>query len=336
MTLKPTWKHESDQIKHLDKQVYKILSSDLIDYLKIQLCSYWEQTGRDGELLFPGPQPVSIERKNFAFLQQTNYVACAKLDGERYFLFCTTVPHTFKKDVKVEDVKLCLLVSRRFDFFIVTQNFKSHDIYRQSTLLDGELLRDEFVIHDVISVAGNVVKENNWYSRWKSGDIFCQQNYVKDDKSSFGIRLKKFYDMNQLSILFKDVEETNTKSDGIVLYPMEDGVGYRTQYTLYKWKPPGKHTIDFKIITNGDSVDLVVFDRGNDRVFATITKDRSLFLGPVNSGAIVEFEYKNDDFFPVKIRNDKPIGNNYKTASKTMLNIKENITQKEMCDYNWK
>jgi hypothetical protein len=332
----PTWKHEDVFIDNVDKQVYKIISRDLIDYLKLKLCIYWEQTGMDGELLFPGPQPVSIERKNFSYLQHTKYVACPKLDGERYFLFCTTAPHTFEKGTTAEDIKICLLVNRRFEFFIVTQQFNAHEVYRQGTLLDGELLRNEFIIHDVISVIGNVVKEKDWFTRWNSGNVFCQENYIYQENSSFGIRLKKFYHMSQLGMLFKDVQDEKIEADGIVLYPMDEGIGYRTQYTLYKWKPPGKHTIDFKIEINGNTVDLVVFDRGDDKVFATITRDVALSLGPVKSGSILEFEYKNNEFSPVKIRNDKPIGNNYKTARKTMTNIRENITQKEMCESVWK
>ena len=39
--------------------------------------------------IFPGPQPISIERKHFKALKNEKYVVCGKTDGVRHALVCT-------------------------------------------------------------------------------------------------------------------------------------------------------------------------------------------------------------------------------------------------------
>ena len=39
---------------------------------------------------FPGPQPISIERKHFPILKGAEYVVCEKTDGEMHMMVATT------------------------------------------------------------------------------------------------------------------------------------------------------------------------------------------------------------------------------------------------------
>lgn len=329
MSQKPSWKHVSESIEGVDKQVYKLTTPAACFYLKKKICSYWKETNE--RYLFPGPQPVSIERKDFETLRKEKYVVCAKTDGERYFLYCTTIPVTFERK-KCIKIKICVLVSRNFDFYIVTQKFINEKIYTKDTLLDGEIIDNKFVIHDSIILSGDNVKETNWENRWTKCNEFLNNFYKQNETNTFEIHLKKFYHLNSIGSLFDEIKELKIKSDGVVFYPMDLPVKYKTQYTLFKWKPPGNHTIDFKIVKSGTIYELFVFHKGHDKKFSEIPESRLFMLGQVKSDIIVEFEVRKKDFFPVKIRTDKTRSNSYLTATKTILNARENIKQTELCD----
>ena len=58
-----------------------------------------------------------------------NYVVCAKLDGHRFLLACTTI--IFSESI----YNVCCLIDRNFDMFLVEQNFVGDWIYEHGTLL---------------------------------------------------------------------------------------------------------------------------------------------------------------------------------------------------------
>ena len=52
---------------------------------------------------FPGPQPISIERKHFPILKGGDYLVCEKTDGERHMMIA----------LMYEGKKKCLFVNYR-------------------------------------------------------------------------------------------------------------------------------------------------------------------------------------------------------------------------------
>lgn len=317
-----TWK---TSITIMDnKHVHKIESKEAVDFLKKKILFYWKEES-EGKQFFPAPQPVSIERKDFEILKKEVYVVCAKLDGERFLFYSTKIPVNFFSK-KSKKISINLLVNRKFEFFIIDQFFKTE---LDETLLDGEILDDQFVIHDSIIINGINLKKENWDIRWKTCDDFIVTNYIFNEKSTFRMCLKKFYYLNHISELFKEIKKENIKSDGIVFYPVNKPIKYKTQNDLFKWKPPGKHTIDFKIRKNGENLDLYVYNRQKDQLFASIPLSRITY--PIKDNMVMEFTVKDNTFYPFKIRNDKKNSNNYYTAKKTMLNVRENITEKQLC-----
>ena len=101
----------------------KILEKDITKQIKNFVLSFWTEKKR-----FPAPQPVSIERKNFKTLKDKNYVVCAKLDGHRFLLACTTI--NFSDSI----YNVCCLIDRNFDIFLIEQNFSNDWIYEHGTL----------------------------------------------------------------------------------------------------------------------------------------------------------------------------------------------------------
>ena len=231
------------------------------------------------------------------------------------------------------------LVDRHFNFFLVLQHFTHKEVFVNETLIDGELCEGVFYVHDGICIGGENISEYDWSVRWKKIDNFLSKIWRSDmTKNQFPIRLKKFYPFEHLSLLIKDKKELPFKSDGLVFYPHKEKVGYRTQFTLFKWKRKKDHTIDFKIRRARKSkryptlmYDLLVWGGTKDIVFAK-TPHGTLNGKTIPRHSIVECYYNVEEklFYPLKIRFDKPKGNSKFTADKTMLNITENITMKEL------
>ena len=75
-----------EQVNHkfIDKPIYKLVNPDTIQLLQKKILQKWKPTKKK---TFPGPQPVSLERKDFKMMKEQQYIACAKLDGERFFMY---------------------------------------------------------------------------------------------------------------------------------------------------------------------------------------------------------------------------------------------------------
>lgn len=313
----PLWKYDKD---------LRITTPELENKLKEEILQYWKPTKK----LFPGPQPVSIEYKDIQILKKKPYVACAKLDGERFFLYSTQVPIDLQKPEE-NLLNISFLINRNFQFFITTLNWPK-DMYKNKILFDGELIEKTFTVHDSIIINGNIINKETWDKRWHTANNFLSQYGGKH--SSLTIKLKKFYTIKQLKNLFKDMNQENIPSDGIIFYPIEEPIGYRHQPSLLKWKPPGKHTMDFKIIIQGNNVKMMAWDSGKDIEFKSIPITQFNNIENLSSGDIIEFttrgKGKQIQFQPIKKRTDKPVGNSLFTIKKTLLNIKQNIQQKDL------
>ena len=102
---------------------------------------------------FPGPQPISIERKHFPVLRGAEYVVCEKTDGERHMMVATMF----------EGKPKCVFVNRAFDMFEVKINLnrKAYD----GTILNGELYDNTLMVYDAILINGAPVGHLNLYER---------------------------------------------------------------------------------------------------------------------------------------------------------------------------
>lgn len=330
---KPSWNYEETTLTGITDPVLKVTEQQCKEYLQKIICSYWEESISD--TLFPAPQPVSIEKKDFIHLKKEKYVVCAKLDGERFLLFCTKVPSSFtsKKHFKIN---YTFLVDRNLNFYIVLQNFSSF-VFAKNTLFDGELMNNRFVIHDTFVINGMNLMKQNWYIRWDNCNRFLQSSgYNYNESCQFDIKLKKFFKLESIANLFEEIRTKNIKSDGLVFYPMEEPVKYKQQNDLFKWKPPGHHTIDFIVSKNEDqNYDLFVYSKGANRHFGTTPEKLMLSLESsenkkIEENSVVECKIENGNFIPVKIRSDKKFCNSYYVAKKTMVNARENITEEDL------
>lgn len=259
-----------------------------LNAMKKFISEVWNSPNQDR---FPGPQPVSIERKHFTQLKNRPYVVCEKTDGVRHMLAC----------FMDGDKKICVLVDRCFNYKHTTL------CVPRNTLLDGELIGDAFVVHDVMMVRGvNVMHET----------LLKRLEYARDLKipktpGNPRVIIKTMYPLNELHKI-----KLGEYTDGLIFTPVNERVRMGTHETMFKWKPREHITIDFKVdsgllyIQNGDCV-------GQYRGYIK-----------EHEGCIVECGFDGGWVY-TKTRRDKDFPNNKRTYDRTLVNIQENINLKE-------
>jgi hypothetical protein len=272
---------------------------------------------------FPGPQPISIERRHFPILKENEYVACEKTDGVRYMCILT----------KYEDKKLCVFVNRKLDIFLVSLHFlrTSYD----GTILDGELVKNKkngkwyYLVYDAVMINGEDVKNLNLNERISKSQTVVD-GIKKLTKDPITIKMKKFHTMNNLKNFCENyLDKLDFNTDGLVFTPIDDPIRIGTHETLFKWKPGDQNTIDFQLIYRERSWGLYIQEKGN-LIFQSEIKHEEAPDWFVERN-IVECKYdsKNFKWIPLTTRTDKTYPNNRRTFYRTMVNISENIEMNE-------
>ena len=268
---------------------------------------------------FPGPQPVSIERRHFPLLKRQPYLVCEKTDGVRH-----------------------LLASTDEGVFLVNRAFVCEKVnirIAKDTLLDGELVKTKsgkeglrpdgkpavsllFMVYDAVRVKGEDLTQSPLNSRLEAARKIIKA-IIKTANASLEIRVKTMTDLKDFRS-FPPLDSFEYETDGLVFTPVNEPIRTGTHETMFKWKPRDRITIDF-CIKNGS--ELFVQDRGIPY------KEADLHLHNVRrdlpDGTIVECGYGNLGWFVEKIRTDKTHANNRRTYFRTIVNIREGIELEE-------
>jgi len=271
------------------------------------LLNFIQESWKSDGTRFPGPQPVSIERRHFSLLKRQPYFVCEKTDGVRHLLASTE-----------EGV---FLVNRAF----VIEPVKIR--VPKDTLLDGELVKTKvgkmlFVIHDAVRVKGETLTSQPLNYRLDAARK-AVKGIIKTAQAPFEIRVKTMYVWGSEQLPALDTYEYET--DGLVLTPINEPIRMGTHETMFKWKPKERITIDFEL-RNG--YELWVQDRGVPYKEADLhTRNQRPDLP---DGTIVECGYGDLGFFVEKVRTDKTHANNRRTYFRTMVNLREDIKVVEL------
>lgn len=308
------------------KNIIKDTVSDpqKLQELKSAVLGFWPNRKTN---YFPGPLPVSIERKNFATLKKYPYVISLKSDGVRFFLMLNN--------------NISYIVDRQFNFYIVSVKF--HDtIYGANNdgcglILDGEMIikNDKlcYNVHDCVCIFSRDHSQEQLPTRYEA--INTAINLCDSSQSDFEIKKKEFYNYSDFNE--KLLSDSDHKIDGIILTPVNKEIGTEKQPTLFKWK--FHHTVDFQIIEENDEYFSYVIYNQRLIKYASVKKSNEVFRKQLlqncpdfKSGSIVEclVNLKDERFDPIILRNDKCHPNSKKTVDNTIKNAKEDITLDEI------
>jgi len=256
---------------------------------------------------FPGPQPVSIERRHFPLLKRQPYLVCEKTDGERRLLASMS-----------EGV---FLVNRAFDIE------KTNVRVAKDTLLDGELVTTKtgkvlFMVYDAVRVKGEDVTQNSLTERLDAARKVIKA-IIKTANASLEIRVKTMADLKDFRS-FPDLGSFEYETDGLVFTPINEPIRMGTHETMFKWKPRERITIDFEL-KNGS--ELFVQDRGVPYRESQLNLKNE--RPDLPDGTIVECGFGDLGWFVEKVRKDKTHANNRRTYFRTIVNLRENIQLSE-------
>ena len=258
---------------------------------------------------FPGPQPISIERKHFTNLKNKKYMSGIKNDGERYAL-CFFI-HDSKN--------ISCLVDRKGEVYLL--NIQATAQAFQGTIVDCELVNNKLYIFDCVIICGRSVCDQNFSERLNHTDTVLSS--IKSIKHDIIIEKKEFVDMNH----FSDLLDTDALSDGYIFVPNDKSITIGTNNLMYKWKPKLKNTIDFALMGSK-----VYLQNGGKLTWVKINIDTSNLQReiPKTEHIIVESEYVGEKKWKVLfVREDKNMPNSQYTYKKTLINLKEDIQEKE-------
>ena len=272
---------------------------------------------------FPGPQPVSIERKHFKVLRSGKYVVCEKTDGTRAALLA----FTFEKK------KITLLINRALKMTQIQLNLPRSA--HAGTLIDGELVGTKLMIYDGVCVSGQDLKGCDLLKRLEVTGQFIK-GIMRLAKDPIVVRLKQFSTLENLAAFHDEViSKLEYDTDGLVFTPVFEPIRIGTHETMFKWKPRDQNTIDFQVKWNENRCCLYIQNKGALIYESEIPPERmdDSFSEWLVDGAIVECRYMIDDrplwWKPVGIRTDKTYPNNRRTFYRTIVNVKENIQWEE-------
>ena len=279
-------------------------------------------TFKDGKYppIFPGPQPISIERQHFPTLQNGDYVVCEKTDGVRYALICLTF----------EGKQLAFLINRALQLTPVKLAFPKRAYL--GTLIDGELVDNSiFMVYDGMMIYGENIMTLNFTDRISRTEMFVK-GIMKIKKDKIQIKMKQFFSTRKIKTFLEDyLPQITYKTDGLVFTPINDPIRIGTHETMFKWKPQNLNTIDFQVKRRSNtSWGFYIQDRGVLIFQSQIEGPESEWLKEDN---ILECQYMIDEtpswWKPVGIRTDKHHPNNRRTYYRTMVNVRENIQVEE-------
>ena len=266
---------------------------------------------------FPGPQPISIERKHFGLLKKNPYVICEKADGIRHALVALIY------DTK----KYCVLIDRSQDIYLLPLNLPKPMF--QGSIMDGELVKTEdggwaFMIYDCLLISNKPVSHLPLTTRIEMARTEIA-GIMKTTKDPLVVKVKQFWSLDKFDE-FK-VQVFPYKTDGLVLTPVNEPVRIGTHETMFKWKPRDSNTIDFQIKSKGSNMWGMYVQEHGKLIFESELPKCDAFV--FEEDAIVECQYLHWEeprwWRPVLVRTDKKHPNNRRTFYRTLTNISENI-----------
>lgn len=267
----------------------EVQEKTLVQDIKTFIRDKWDSSNIER---FPGPQPVSIEKKHISLLSKNRYLVCEKTDGVRNFLVCFT---------DSQNRKICALVNRSFSYMLYPLTIP------RDTLLDGELLDGTFIIHDAVCVNGEDVRQKNLLERLSYARAVTK-SVIPIQKLK--VKCKTMIPYSEMSNLVLDEKTT----DGVIFTPIDEPVRMGTHRTLFKWKPREKITIDFYLKKGNFCIQ-------NDSKMLIVQK----YPDHEDKEGIYECSYDGDIWEPIFKRVDKSHPNNKRTYERTLVNIQENI-----------
>jgi hypothetical protein len=276
---------------------------------------------------FPGPQPVTVEIKDFEKLKKEEYMICEKSDGERGILLL----------ININCKPMCFMINRNNEYYFLDLSFKK-EVF-EGTIMDGEIIKTKngswnYLIHDTFCYNGQSFLNESHRLRYACIIDLIIKRYLNKETDCLNIKTKLFYQFGpKIEQTWKHIQlTTENKIDGLIFTPVNGPIKFGRDNDLLKWKEI--HTMDLLVKQASKKITLHYIKAGSLILFKTFTKDSPNFKiimdylnkNKIITDVIIEFKYLNCELFePYRIRTDKSVPNGEITVNNTIKNIEEAI-----------
>jgi len=320
-------------VEFCNSNAFKVDSPALKEKVMLECDLLFGTTLKRGH--FPGPQPVTIEKKDLPLLKSEEYMVCEKSDGERAILLL----------INLNKKPMCFIINRNNDFYFIDLSFKK-EVF-EGTVMDGELIKTKngkwnYLIHDCMIYNGTDYTHKNHRLRYSAIIDLIVKRYQNKEKDPINIKTKLFYKVGPgLGETWKHiVETTENKIDGLIFTPVNGIIKFGRDYTLLKWKE--EHTLDLLVSFKGKKMTFKYVKGHEYHHFKTYNSTNENYKKVINfikekqitsDEPIIEFKVISEDsFIPYRFRSDKNMPNGEITIKNTFKNIEESITIQNIVD----
>lgn len=318
-TTKVTWPN-GIELHRVENPTAAILTERLAYYAGVQKQRVKKQYP------FPGPNPVSIDRADYEKFRMQPYHITEKTDGVRAIMLI----------IDVDGLHVGVVFDRTLTPYLFPIYYTPRALY-QGTVLDGEIVYDKldntwvFLCFDALNIAGVPVFHLPFTKRLEA--LTQSLQFYKPSPSDPGIIRPKMF-----LPFVKEVEPAflthieNMKQrydvDGIIFMPELDRIIYGRHDNLLKLK--SKHSVDF--LVKGGKLHIYDETTRRNKVIGTPTGPQAHLAV---DGAIVECTLdpsskKNELWTVLSVRTDKTTSNNKFTFDKTIVNIQQALTFRDV------
>ena len=316
---------------------------------------------------FPGPNPVSMERKDFKSIADDDYLIALKTDGVRYLLLMTTKPSSTEA--------ISLMIDRALNMYEV-EIWANEEYFYHGCLLDGELVWTnnntclQFIIFDVVMLKGQSCIEMSYRERMHviHTNVLCMDEQLEDDSVEQMISEEDKFcarnNLHNLKILPKmcvpkqRIDElwnnnqrlSSHKNDGLIFTLNNFHVHTGTSSAIFKWKP--SHSVDVRCYFNPSSHSWSLYANDNysdneiciDKqignhsvIFQTNSKLLEMLERKLDCviECVVKVEGSSIVLTAERERTDKKTANTMKTMNATILNVCENIKIEDLFEISY-
>jgi hypothetical protein len=257
----------------------------------------------------PGKKPRDLKIYDIPYLE--NYVIYPKFDGVAFFLMCVGdgVYYINRTDI----IAVYDEIPELNGTVIMGELVKNPQSYRniQEIIESG---KSTFFALDMPWYKGQDLRNHTFLERLAYlEDVIT---FLDDEEMKL---VPNFFGKRGISTAYNFINQTKFKQDGLVFIPND--LPYTNNFN-YKWKPPDKLTIDFRVSQNRDgSFTLYSYGKNNKSVvfrgtrkypFPGTTRVSERDIRNVTKGGkvlptnkIIEFSFSKRRFIPVRIRKDK-------------------------------
>ena len=276
---------------------------------------------------YPGPQPLSIDRSHFSTITKQRYAIAPKTDGVRACLFITDI----------DGVHTATVWDRTLSTpYGVSIHLVPRVMHQVGSVLDGEIVMDRqtgqwtYVVFDCCIINGLPQYHKNLWDRLAAVSMTLDAySYTRSD--SLILKIKAFTSLHKAPLPGEEhtIESPSFPSDGYILMPVDISVVFGHHKEFFKLKTC--HSVDF--VYKKES--LFVYNQDTKRLIKS-----GIPCGhpsDLQDGAIIECTLDTWHQNPAKrvwkymtTRTDKNTSNTLFTLNKTILNMEERLTYRDI------